>query len=144
MIASAMSFRCSSETNRPAASSADTLSSKIRRRAAALLAVILWYLLLPNPLIDGSPDTKAPLSAWTQSGIFDGAADCEHAHRKLMQRAKQKLSQFDKQIGPSLKNSRPTTAAAAAQHTRYREIENGAMRALSSQCVSSDDPRLTD
>jgi len=117
------------------------LPTKILRHTAAL-ALAGWYLILPNPLLDGSPDTNAPLSAWSQSGIFDRAADCEQANLKLIQRARQQLSRFEKQIDSSPKNSGPTTEAAAALSTKYNDIKAGAMRALFSQCVSSDDPRL--
>jgi hypothetical protein len=116
---------------------------KMRRHAATLI-LAGWYLILPNPLLDGSPDTNAPLSAWTQSGIFDRAGDCERASLQLIQRERQQLSRFEKQIDSSLKNGHPTTEAAAALYTKYSDIKTAAMRALFSQCVSSNDPRLTD
>jgi hypothetical protein len=98
--------------------------------------------MLPNPLLDGSPDTNAPLAAWTQSGIYDRAADCEQARLKLIQRTKQQLSRFEKQIDAWPQNGPPTTEAATALYTKYNDIKAGAMRALFSQCVPSDDPRL--
>jgi hypothetical protein len=120
------------------------LSIKKMRRHAAVLALAGWYLILPNSLLDGSPDTNAPLSAWTQSGIFDRAADCDRASLKLIQRSKQQLTRFEKQIDSSPKNGPQTTEAAAALHAKYSDIEAAAMKALFSQCVSSHDPRLTE
>jgi hypothetical protein len=61
---------------------------------------------------------------------------------KLIQRTKQQLSRFEKQLDASPKNAPPTTEAAAALYTKYNDIKASAMRALYSQCVSSDDPRL--
>jgi hypothetical protein len=109
---------------------------------AAVLTVAAWYLMLPNPLLDGSPDTNAPLAAWSQSGLYDRAADCEQASMKLIQRSNQQLSRFEKKIDASPKNGPLTTEAVAALYTKYNDIKAGAMRALFSQCVSSDDPRL--
>ena len=111
-------------------------------RHTAALALVGWYLIVPNPLLDGSPDTNAPLSAWTQSGLFDRAADCEQANRQLIQRAKQQLSRFERQVNSSPKDPPLTADEVAALSTRYNNIKAGAMRALSSQCVSSRDPRL--
>jgi len=116
----------------------------VKLRDTAALALAGWYLILPNPLLDGSPDTKAPLSAWTQSGLFDRAADCEQANLKLIQRAEQRLSRLDKRVDSSPKNRPLTTEAAAALGAKYDDIKAGAMRALFSQCVWSKDPRLTE
>jgi hypothetical protein len=103
-----------------------------------------WHLMLPNPLLDDFSDTNAPLAAWSQSGLYDRAADCEQASMKLIERTKQQVSRFEKQIEASPESRPPTVEAAAALSTKYGDLKARAMRALSSQCVSSKDPRLAE
>ena len=91
-------------------------------RHAAALALVGWYLMLPQMMLQETKDNAAvgldqwtivvdksvPLARWTLFASFDSAAECEAMQAKLL-------------ALPNLED-----------HQRY----------VYSSCIASDDPRL--
>jgi len=60
----------------------------MKKRHAAALGFVGWYLMLP-PLLSRSPltfDTQAPLSKWYFASIFGTAEECEEGRKEHNQR----------------------------------------------------------
>ncbi len=49
------------------------------RHAAAALALVGWYLMMPPVLKNGERDYRAPLSQWDLQWSYDSAAQCQKA-----------------------------------------------------------------
>ena len=130
----------------------------MKPRHAAALAFVGWYLMLPPPRFDATPqnlpipgeaNTDAPFKFWDAEGSFDSASDCEAA--------KQKGIDFHRWIDAKERREHPDWLTE--QHQRadeekmdreykvpqgyHRALRNfGLLSAALAQCVASDDPRL--
>ncbi len=103
----------------------------MKRRHAAALALVGWYLMMPPVYQNGKEverdidiggghlDETAPLSKWAIVGSFDSAAECE----------KNLLAGRDLSVMPE-----PNLKSQASQAIK-RRWEFAA-------CIASDDPRL--
>jgi hypothetical protein len=92
----------------------------MKRRHAAALALVVWYLLYPPwSAKQQGVDPSLPLNRWYEVATFDSSADCEASKFKVLQ-------EMDKQIQEPTPGKLVTT-----ERLRYR-----------AQCASADDPRL--
>jgi hypothetical protein len=89
---------------------------------AAALVLTGWYLMVPPPLLHGSPpvDIEAPLSKWRLFSMHESAAECEQGLVAFYKLAKKELR---------------ANPANEGDRIQYYQLE-------SSQCVASDDQRL--
>jgi hypothetical protein len=85
----------------------------MNRPFACILVIAGWYLLYPPATQKGSLDSYTSLSKWVIDGSYSSAADCDEAHRSVVN-ALQGLEQ----------NSRD-----------FLQTQVG-------RCIASDDPRL--
>ena len=94
----------------------------MKSRHAAALALVVWYLMLPPPLLHGNPpvDLEAPVSKWRLFSIHESAAECEKGLVAFYKSAKAELI---------------ANPADERDRIQFYQLE-------SSQCVASDDPRL--
>jgi hypothetical protein len=94
----------------------------MNRGRAALLALFGWYLMVPPPVVHNRlpVDLEAHLSEWRLFSTHDSAAECEQGLVAFYKAAKAELLAHP---------------ADESDRTRFYQLE-------SSQCVSSDDPRL--
>ena len=92
-------------------------------RHAAALALVGWYLMIP-PIIEKAggyeADFNAPISRWSVNSPFDAASECRAVNGQLVLEQKQRLDK-------------------APIHSLDWAV---AQRLVTSQCISSDDPRL--
>lgn len=99
----------------------------MKRRHAAALVLVGWYLMLPPFNLDKAPwiDDKAPLSKWTIKASTDSALECAEIRNHEQESASTEYQKY----------------LAAGQHTPLN-VATTFMDSLSAQCVATDDPRL--
>jgi hypothetical protein len=90
-------------------------------RHAAALALVGWYLMFP-PEQPGSlkVEDQAPISQWQSFRSFESAQECMSAKASAVQQSK------------------------VSKETMQTEVarRNVHLKALASQCIATDDPRL--
>jgi len=91
----------------------------MKRRHAAALALVGWYLMLP-PVKQGTIHTEAPLGKWEVNEAFESAERCNQGRKSNLNDAVQQLK---------------NPASDALDRIT-------AMDFLKAQCIASDDPRL--
>ena len=96
---------------------------RTRLAHAAALAVVGWYLMMPpiSKTDSGySADFHAPLTIWTVNRPFDKASDCDTVQGPLVLLGRKRMDKFpNKSLDWAL-----------------------AQQLATSQCISTDDPRL--
>jgi len=112
----------------------------MKPRHAAALALVGWRLMVPPPMpitdthvvrvIDGT----APLAQWQAILRFEKASDCAAAKRNLEHNA---FRIFLGQLDSWNRNKHPQLPT---NELRFMQTND---QNMSSECVSSDDPRLT-
>lgn len=85
-------------------------------RHAAALALVGWYLMIPQSALPPNVAYKKPLSTWQTIQSFDTADECQDYLSDFFQRSREK-------------------AALNMLEPAYRDF-------MFAQCVASDDPRL--
>jgi hypothetical protein len=85
-------------------------------RHAAALALVGWYLMVPQSTLPANVAYKRPLSTWQTIQAFDTAEECQDYLSTFFQRSREK-------------------AALNMLEPAYRDF-------MFAQCVASDDPRL--
>ena len=115
----------------------------MKPRHAAALALVGWYLMVPQLLPNGSVDFKAPLSQWYQIGGFDSAAACGKERNSRLNIVEKGLQEAEAEI-KSLPDSgkRPTKEAASQVYEDYVTATNSALETKASRCVAGNDPGL--
>jgi hypothetical protein len=113
-------------------------------RHAAALALVGWYLMVPQPDAPGkAPNFKAPLSRWNQMGAFDTAAACDKERESRCQAAAKALDEVEREIAalPDT-GKRPLSEAAPKVYDDDVTVSTFALGIQASRCIASDDPRL--
>jgi hypothetical protein len=95
----------------------ETKTMKTFRLAA--VALLGWLLLTPPYVKDGSFDSKAPLSSWSDAAEFGSQVECENYRHHVS----------------------PKDLARNGQRGAI-DLEEEAKLRLRGQCVPADDPRL--
>ena len=90
----------------------------MNKQAAAALALLGWYLMLPPITKDGRVDSNAQLKQWHVDGRFDSERECDHMRDTLRH-----ITVLARRA-----NDPPEQVEIAADHQAV--------------CVASDDPRL--
>jgi len=115
-------------------------------RHAAALALVGWYLMVPQPLPNGNVDFKAPLSHWMQAANFDASGDCDRGRAAALTEASQKLDQVKRRLDalpPEVKHStQPLGQIAPEIYRADVEATQFVLAAAYAQCIATDDPRL--
>jgi hypothetical protein len=103
-------------------------------RHAAALALVGWYLMYapvsehsPPDLIGKEIDAHAPLNKWQVLSVFDSASQCQ----AMVDAARNTAND-----PPPPESHATEVGRVALTPDQYRE------RLLTTQCVSTDDPRL--
>jgi len=98
------------------------VKSRSRKNFHPVLAVIVWFLLVPPWGGLGSFDAKAPLSRWYEAADFGSLTECVQYRSK-------RIAALEKEA--ALRNSK-VSAQAAGTVRLYEQA----------QCVSENDPRV--
>ncbi len=103
----------------------------MKRRHAAALAIVGWYLMMPpdSAKIPHSVDSRAPLSRWMIVATFDTSEACEKALADIQSKERDP-SELD------------TTGKLRRLKKDPPDPALGISRAVNSGCVESDDFRL--
>ena len=88
----------------------------MKRRQAALLALVGWYLITPSSMLPPDVSYKAPLRKWRIVRGFDTADDCQESLGTFSEDSQQKQ-------------------ALNMREPAYRDC-------MFAECVATDDPRL--
>jgi hypothetical protein len=57
--------------------------AEMKLRHAAVLVLVVWYLLMPPLRHDGTVSSFAPLTEWEKSGTYDTFDECKRALKGL-------------------------------------------------------------
>jgi hypothetical protein len=93
--------------------------------AAALVSVGCYLMMPPGDVIRSCPDGSAPISEWEISDSFDTAAQCTIAKNK----------QWNEMFHLQLKRG--------FTKGRCGGWDALPLKVMNSQCIATDDPRLT-
>ena len=96
----------------------------MKLRHGSALALVGWYLLIPNPR-----RPKIPFMYWTQEGLYGTLANCEESQRDWIQCVNR----------PEYR--KPGAKPCKTEGGKFTPQEDRKALKLS-QCIASDDPRL--
>jgi hypothetical protein len=112
-------------------------------RHAAALALVGWYLMVPQPDAPGrAPNVNAPLSQWNQMGAFDSASNCEKERESRRRLAVKALDEVQQEIDAVPDSTQPLVKVAPKVAQDSVDVSSFAIGIEASRCVASDDPRL--
>jgi hypothetical protein len=107
----------------------------MNQRHAAALALVGWYLMAPFP----SALDETRRSHWSMLRAFDSAAGCDEGRDLLQKHAANDLRQ---RFGVAPNKDGILSAVKKATDTDELNDIMSMAAGLSSECISTDDPRL--
>jgi hypothetical protein len=115
----------------------------MHHRHAAALALVGWYLMVPQPDAPGkAPNANAPLSQWNQMGAFDNASNCEKEREYRRRVAVKALGEVKQEVAALPDSTQPLVKVSPKVAQDAADVSNFAVGIEASRCIASDDPRL--
>jgi len=112
-------------------------------RHAAALALVGWYLMVPQPDAPGkAPNANAPLSQWNQMGAFDNASNCEKEREYRRRVAVKALGEVKQEVAALPDSRQPLAKVSPKVAQDATDVSNFTIGIEASRCIASDDPRL--